>query len=65
MGCNCKVNNSFLAIVILVFAIWPAILPANASTWVVAIAAAIILIHSHACKACAVPMSGAKSKKKK
>ena len=48
MGCNCKMCESILAILIVVFALWPT----PWSQWIVVIAGALLLIHSFACKNC-------------
>lgn len=48
MGCNCRVTESILAIVILVFALWQV----TYSTWIVSIAAVLLLVHSMWCKNC-------------
>ena len=56
MNCNCKWCTSIIAIVILVFLFWET----AASTWVIAIAAILLLIHAWTCKNCGVCMpSGA------
>jgi len=66
MGCNCKVTDSVLAIVILVFAIWPTLVfPAMVSKGIIIVAAVLLLIYAHKCNACAVPMDKKVSKKKK
>lgn len=66
MGCNCKVCESVLAIVILVFAIWWN----SYSQWVIGIAAAVLLLHSFMCKSCMMcdshtGMSSKNNKKRK
>jgi hypothetical protein len=48
MGCNCKMTESILAILIVVFALWMT----PWSQWIVVIAGAVLLIHSLACKSC-------------
>lgn len=45
MGCNCKLTESILAILIIIFAFWQT----AASIWIIVIAAVLILIHSHKC----------------
>jgi len=48
--CNCKATEIILAIVILVFAIWPTqIISAVASRWVVIVATVLLLIHAFGC----------------
>lgn len=52
MGCNCSLVNFILAAVVFVLSIAPGILIDEAtSLWIIAIASAIILIHSvmHRC----------------
>ena len=52
MNCNCRWCEGIVAIVILLVAIWPGIIGAVASNWVIIIAAAVLLLHSvfhHAC----------------
>ncbi len=46
MKCNCSIGNLVLGIIILVFAIWPQLVGAVASMWIVVIAAALLIIHS-------------------
>jgi len=41
-----------LGIVILVAALWPDIIGANASKWAIVVAAILLLIHSLGCKMC-------------
>lgn len=59
MACNCPVVNFILAAVIFVLSIAPmdTILDANTTLWVVAIASALLLIHSvwHRSCVCSVP----------
>jgi len=43
MGCNCSLTNLILAVVIIIFTAWS---DWAYSTWVVYLAAALILIHS-------------------
>lgn len=45
--CNCRWTEFVLAIIILVFTIWPTqIFPSMASMWIVIVAAALLLLHS-------------------
>ena len=56
--CNCKVGEIIFGIVILVFTFWET----AASQWIVAIAAALLIIHALACKnlaSCAAPQTSA------
>ncbi len=46
--CNCKMTEAIIAILVIVFALW--VTPW--SQWIVVIAAAVLLIHSFACKSC-------------
>ena len=50
MGCNCRVCEAVLAVVILVFTFWNSF---AAAKWIVAIAAVLLLIHSIWCQNCA------------
>ncbi len=67
--CNCKWTEIILGIVILVFAFWQT----DASQWIVAIAAALVVIHALACRnlaSCCAPAApgapmGAKAKASK
>lgn len=63
MNC-CDKPSSFLAIVILVLALWPNLIGAAASKWVIVVAAVLILIS--ACKmSCPMgPMAKAKPARK-
>ncbi len=61
MGCNCKVTESILAILIIVFALWMT----PWSQWIVVIAGVVLLIHSFACKSCAGMDNEMASKKKR
>ncbi|MBS3086559.1 hypothetical protein J4422_02555 [Candidatus Pacearchaeota archaeon] len=45
-NCNCKWGETILGVVILIVALWPALLGVSASMWVTVIAAAIIVIHA-------------------
>ena len=52
---NCKWTESVLAIVIIVFALWPALISsAVVGKWIVIVAAALILIHGLACNHCGI-----------
>ena len=45
-NCNCKWTEIVLALVILVFAMWPTLVfSAMASKWIVVIAALVLLLH--------------------
>ena len=46
MKCNCSAGNTVLGIIILIVALWPALLGAAASMWITVIAAAFLIIHS-------------------
>lgn len=52
MGCNCKIMEIVLGIVILILTLWPMILGAKASMWIVVVAAALLVIHALTCKNC-------------
>jgi hypothetical protein len=70
MGCNCKWMEIIISVVILVFAIWPELIPGLQGSWVVIVAAALLLIHALMCKNCGACMpekkvSSSKGKKKR
>lgn len=67
MNCNCKWVESVLAVLILVFVIWPTqIFSATVSWWIVIISAALLLIHSLSCRKCGGLCTGlGKGKKRK
>lgn len=47
MNCNCRWTEFILALVVLVFVIWPTqIFSATVSWWLVLVAAVLLLIHS-------------------
>ena len=50
---KCRWVQTVLSAIIIVLALWPNIIGAVASKWVIVVAAALILIHSFGCKACA------------
>jgi hypothetical protein len=52
-----------IALVILVVAMWPALLGASISNWVIIVAAIVLAIHSFTCKSCF--NSGSASKRKR
>jgi hypothetical protein len=68
MGCNCKVTEGILAILIVLFAFWQT----TYSKWVIIISAVLLLIHAlkcGKCKTCGTDMkdkssSGTKKKKR-
>ena len=65
---KCKGVQGILSAVIIILALWPNIIGAVASKWVIVVAGALILIHSFGCKACGecMPeMTDKKSSKKK
>jgi len=53
MGCNCRWTEAVIAIVVIIAAAWPEFLGRGVSSWVVIIAAVILLIHALKCKNCA------------
>ncbi|MEX0932814.1 MAG: hypothetical protein WDZ77_01815 [Candidatus Pacearchaeota archaeon] len=66
MNCDCKWVEVVLALVVLIFTIWSGqILSTQVSEWLVVIAAALLLIHSLACKKCFGGMKSSTSKSKK
>ena len=46
MGCNCKITELILAIIIIVFVWWQT----TWSGWIITIAAALLIIHAVSCK---------------
>jgi len=54
---NCKISESILAIVIIVFAVWESTINWLPSKWIIIIAAVLLLIHSNRCKSCDVKPS--------
>lgn len=52
MNCNCKWIESVLALVVLVFAVWPDMLGLVVSKWIVIVAAVLLFIHAWTCKSC-------------
>ena len=46
MKCNCMVTELIIGILILIFAIWPALLGPAISNWIVIIAAIILILHA-------------------
>ena len=60
MGCNCKGIELVLAIVILVFALWQT----TYSSWIVIIAAVLLVLHALSCKGmCGTDMSSGSARK--
>jgi len=49
MGCNCKVTEVIIAIVVILFTLWS---PAEWTMWLVVIAGAALLFHAFSCKNC-------------
>ena len=52
MGCNCKVFETVLGIVLLIVAIWPNLLTEGISNWIIIIGAVLLIIHACMCKNC-------------
>lgn len=67
MTCDCKWIELVLAVVILVFTIWPSqILSTGISWWLVVIAAVLLVVHSLFCNKCGGVCAGIiKGKKRK
>ncbi|MCH8945680.1 MAG: hypothetical protein IIA85_02045 [Nanoarchaeota archaeon] len=67
MNCNCRWCELILAVVILVFVIWPTqIFSAAVSGWIVVIAAVLLIVHSLFCNKCGGVCAGMmKGKKRK
>lgn len=61
---NCKWCGAILAAAILVVTIWPNLIGATASMWVVIVAAVLLLLHGLGCPTCKAPEKD-KAKKKK
>ena len=51
MVCNCKLFEGILGVIILFFALWPALLGIDVSKWIIVVAAIALLIHACRCKA--------------
>jgi hypothetical protein len=56
MGCNCKVVETIIGIVVIVLAFWPTLL-GDFSKWALVIAGGLLICHALMCSACAVPVS--------
>jgi len=66
MNCNCRWTEFVVAVLVLVFTIWPTqIFAAKASWWLVVIAAAVLLVHSLMCSKCHGLCTMGKGRKKK
>ena len=63
MNCNCKWCQLVLAVVILVFAIWPGIV--SWSNWVIIVAAVLLIVHSLSCNKCSGICAGMMKGKKR
>jgi len=63
MECNCKVAETFLALVILAVTIWPMLLGAMTSKWVVIVVAVLLILHAWQCKSCDSHRTPAKKKR--
>ena len=61
MGCNCKLTEIIIGVVIIVFALWQI----GASQWIVTIAAALLILHALKCENCGVKVSSTKKKRGK
>ena len=59
--CNCRLTEAIIAILIIAFYFWET----DFSGWVIVIAAAVLLIHSFACKSCGMPERAPRSAKKR
>jgi len=55
MGCNCSLTEKIIGVVIIVLAIWPNVIGATNSKWVIVVAAAVLIIHAFKCSACNMP----------
>ena len=65
MECN-KWRVPVLAVVIIVFALWPALIgSATIGEWIVVVAAVLIALSCLKCPACDVPVAKGKAKGKK
>lgn len=49
MYCNHKVSETLLGVIILIFAIFPALLGNDLSNWIIIIAAIALIIHAWIC----------------
>ncbi len=48
--CNCKYTELVTGIVVLVLALWPNMISANVSKWIIVVAAVVLIVHSLGCK---------------
>lgn len=68
MGCNCRVTELIIGIIILIVAVWPGLVNGvieNADGWIIVIAAVILILHSFMCKNVCMPASSRIVAKKK
>jgi len=50
MEYNCQWTEIILAILVIIFALWPGLIGAVYSKWIVVIAAVVLVIHALGCK---------------
>jgi hypothetical protein len=65
--CKCKWTEAVIAIVVFVMALWPNLLGASVSKWIIVVAAIILFVHAimrkGSCECCEKPEPKAKKKK--
>ncbi len=49
---NCRWIQNLVAVIIAVLALWPDLIGASASKWVIVIGAVVLLLHGCCCSAC-------------
>lgn len=63
--CNCKWTETVLGLILLIVTIWPTLLGATASMWVVIVAAVVLILHAWCCGCCGSCMHDEMPKKRK
>ena len=68
MGCKCRLTETIIAVVIILFTWWQ--VGTGVSQWIVTVAAALLILHSFSCGNCGIcktcmPEGKSKSKSKK
>jgi len=67
MGCNCKVNEAIIGIVILILAFWPTIFDTEGAIagWIIVIAAVLLILNSLMCRNVYTPAMASKASTRK
>ena len=63
MGCNCKLTEIIIGVVIIVFTWWQ--IGASISQWIVTIVVALLILRALKCENCGVKVSSIKKKRGK